>query len=71
MKISAFDIQRLTPEERLDLIEKLSDSLTDDQVPVRPAVRAEIERRLDTYAQDIKTAIPWDEAKARLQRRDP
>lgn len=71
MKISAIDIEQLSPEERLDLIEKLSDSLADEQVPVRPTVRAEIERRLETYPLDRASAVPWDDAKARLLRRDP
>jgi putative addiction module component (TIGR02574 family) len=71
MNISEQDIQRLTPDERLELIEKLWDSLDDDQVPVRAVVRAEIERRLETYPRDCAAAVPWDDARARLLHRDP
>lgn len=42
----AFDIDRLTPTERLDLIEKLWDSFSGEEVPVTEAQREELERRL-------------------------
>src|ERR1019366_959312 len=66
MKISTQDIEQLTPEERIDLMERLWDSLSDEHLPVAPSVRAEIERRLETYPQDRAAAIPWDDAKATL-----
>jgi putative addiction module component (TIGR02574 family) len=50
MANAAFDIDRLTPTERLDLIEKLWDSFSGEEVPVTEAQRQELERRLDTLA---------------------
>ena len=43
-----------------------SDGMSDEQVPVLPEVRAEIGRRLKTYLEDHKAAVPWEEVKARL-----
>lgn len=47
MPKAAFDIDRLTPTERLDLIEQLWDSFSGEEVPVPDAQREELERRLD------------------------
>jgi putative addiction module component (TIGR02574 family) len=44
----AFDIDELTPTERLDLIERLWESFAGEEVPVSDAQRQELERRLDT-----------------------
>ena len=54
MTISQHDIEMLTVEERLDLIERLWDSLTptQDDIPLTDAQRAELDRRLD--------ALEWD-----------
>ena len=68
MKITAQDIDQLSPGERLDLIERLWDSLRDDQVPLHPAVQAGLEKRLATYDQDRAGALPWEDVKARLLR---
>ena len=68
MKMTAQDIDQPSPGERLDLIERLWDSLDDDQVPLHPAVQAELEKRLATYNQDRAAALPWEDVKARLLR---
>ena len=68
MKITAEDIDQLSPGERLDLIERLWDSLSDDQVPLYPAVQAELDKRLATYEQDRAAALPWEDVKAHLLR---
>ena len=52
MANAAFDIDRLTPAERLDLIERLWDSFSGEDVPVTEAQREELERRLDALAGD-------------------
>lgn len=59
-------IEKPTAAERLDLIEKLWDSLSDAQVPVRPEIHAEIERRLQTYPEARESAVSWEKAKSRL-----
>lgn len=59
----ALDIANLTPEERLQLVEELWDSLCDtpEAVPLTEAQRAELDRRLDDLEREGPTGIPWDE----------
>lgn len=38
------------------------------QVPLHPAVQAELEKRLATYDRDRAAALPWEDVKARLLR---
>jgi len=73
MKISVQEIiGQTTPDERLDIIEQLWDSLPDGQIPVHPAVRAEVEKRLDAYRAGGVSGPIWDDGvKAKLLRRDP
>jgi putative addiction module component (TIGR02574 family) len=57
------DIAKLSPEERLRLLERLWDSLavTPGAVPVTPAQRAELERRLDDLDGSGPVGIPWND----------
>jgi putative addiction module component (TIGR02574 family) len=57
------DISRLTPDERLDLIEELWDSLAANQhqVPLTESQRAELDRRLDDMQRDGGEGIPWEQ----------
>ncbi|HLH51333.1 MAG TPA: addiction module protein [Roseiarcus sp.] len=66
---SAFDIARLTPQERLDLIGELWDSLSAEDVRLSPAQDAELERRLRTFEADAQAAIPWEDIDAEFARR--
>jgi len=43
------EIDRLSPQERLDLIGALWDSLSPEQVRLTPAQEAELERRMATF----------------------
>ena len=56
----AVDIDKLTREERLDLIEQLWDSLGDDDVPLTTAQREELDRRLDRLDREGPVGIPWE-----------
>ena len=67
MSEPAINIQDLSPEERLRLLEKIWDSLSDDDVPLTAAQRAELDRRLDELDRDGPTGIPWEEVLRRLQ----
>ena len=71
LNITPEEINRLSPQERLALIEQLWDSLDDFDVPVSPAQRAELERRLESFEQDRAGAVTWDQLKAELARRCP
>jgi putative addiction module component (TIGR02574 family) len=71
MKVTELDINAWTPDERLDLIERLWDSLSDEEVPVHPAVRAEVEKRLEAARSGAATGPIWDDSlKAKLLRRE-
>ena len=66
------DIASLTPEERLDLLEELWDSLaaTPESIPLTRAQRDELDRRLDDLEREGPVGIPWDEVLDRIRGRD-
>jgi len=65
-------IESLSKDERLDLLERLWDSLsgTPAEVPVTHAQQAELDRRSDALDQDVAKerplGVPWDEVVACL-----
>jgi putative addiction module component (TIGR02574 family) len=63
------DIAKLTPQERLDLIGDLWDSLAPEQVNLSPAQEQELTRRMASFEADMKTAVSWDEIEIALDRR--
>ena len=67
MSEPAIDIERLSPEQRLRLLEQLWDSLSDDDVPLTAAQREELDRRLDDLEREGPRGIPWDEVLDRLE----
>jgi len=67
--MAAIDFSHLSPQERLDLIGELWDSLSPAAVPVTPAQKAEIKRRLETLDQDIANGRDAAEVLADLRRR--
>ena len=67
MSEPAVDITRLSPAERLRLLEQLWDSLSDDDVPLTAAQRRELDRRLDDLEREGPRGIPWDEVLDRLE----
>ncbi len=62
--MTTLDIARLSPQERLDLIGALWDSLTSDDVALSPAQEAELARRMTTFDADVLKATPWEEIEA-------
>jgi putative addiction module component (TIGR02574 family) len=64
------ELLELSPQERLDLIDELWDSLgPDDLPPLTPEQEAEIDRRLDAHEKDPSRAVPWEDVRARLRSR--
>ena len=65
------DILQLNIEERLDLMEKIWDSITanEESLPLTEAQRTELDRRLQAHVQNPGEAETWDEVKAKIQRR--
>ena len=65
----AIDIAKLTPDERLRLIDELWESLrvTPEAVTVTPQQREELDRRLDELERADVELVPWDEVRRRLR----
>lgn len=63
------DIDHLTTEERLDLIERLWDSLgaAASTIPLTSPQRDELNRRLDDLDREGPTGTAWDEAVRRIR----
>ena len=62
-------LARLSPRQRLDLIEALWESLDDKDVPVTEAQRAELDRRIAGFEQDREQSVSWDQLSAELRQR--
>jgi putative addiction module component (TIGR02574 family) len=67
--MTTFDFSHLTPQQRLDLIGELWDSLDHDTLPLTPAQAAEIDRRLATLDEDIKQGLTAAQSLDLLERR--
>ncbi|MDP6977274.1 MAG: addiction module protein [Myxococcota bacterium] len=68
---SESEIRRLTPQERIRLIELLWLSFVDEpsSLPVTDAQREELRRRLAAHAENPEEAQPWSEVRAELERK--
>jgi putative addiction module component (TIGR02574 family) len=68
-------IESLSRDERLDLLERLWDSLSETpaEVPVTQAQEAELDRRSDALDRDVAKGralgVPWDEVVRHLRAR--
>jgi putative addiction module component (TIGR02574 family) len=71
MQLTNDELARLSPGERLALIEQLWDSLDDEQVQLTAAQQAELERRLGSLDRDRTQAVSWATLKQELERRCP
>lgn len=71
MSTPAIDIEKLSSEERLRLIEELWESLRrrPDAVPLTRAQQDELDRRLDELDRGETETVPWEEVKRRLRDR--
>lgn len=67
--MAAIDFSHLSPQERLDLIGEIWDSLSPATVPVTRAQEAEIKRRLATLDRDIEQGRDAGDVLADLRRR--
>jgi putative addiction module component (TIGR02574 family) len=59
MHFTPDEITRLSPPERIALIAQLWDSLEDEQLPLTPAQKAELDRRLSTLDHDRQGGVTW------------
>jgi putative addiction module component (TIGR02574 family) len=71
MRTDPVDIRKLTHEQRLQLLEALWESLSQDpdRIPLTAAQREELDRRLDELELDGAGGIPWDEVLAQIRDR--
>lgn len=63
--LSPDDIKRMTPAERLTLIGDLWNSLGDTELPLLPAQRLELERRLESFDAEADRAMTWEQVKTK------
>ena len=63
----AFDYKKLSPEERLDLIGEIWDSLENEQMPISPELQAELDRRLADLVRNPSDGRPAAEVIARIR----
>jgi putative addiction module component (TIGR02574 family) len=73
-KLTRDEIEKMTVEQRLALIDALWDTIEPTDRPSPPptaAQRAELVRRLDTIERDEVQASTWKDVRARLQQRRP
>ena len=69
--MTTLEITRLSPQERLDLIGALWDSLAPEDVRLTPAQDAELARRMATFDADKQSAVEWETLEAEFERRAP
>ncbi len=60
---------KLTPSERLQLIEALWDTLSEEDIPLTAEERALLDARLADLEANPDDQSPWSEVKARLEQR--
>jgi putative addiction module component (TIGR02574 family) len=60
---------KLSPGDRLQLIEALWDTLSEGDIPVTPDDRVLLDERLADLEQNPDAQSPWSEVKARLEQR--
>ncbi|GAH50306.1 unnamed protein product [marine sediment metagenome] len=65
------EIAKLTPEEKLQLVEEVWDELSEhsEDIPLTEAQKKELNRRLDEYEKNPENVLTWEEVKASIRRR--
>ncbi len=65
------EIAKLTPEEKLQLVEKVWDELSEhsEDIPLTEAQKKELDRRLDEYEKNPENVLTWEEVNASIRRR--
>jgi len=63
------EARRLSPRDRLQLIEALWDTLSNEDIPVTAEERALLDARLSDLEANPDDQSPWSDVKARLEQR--
>lgn len=62
MGLPALDLHRLTTDERLELLERVWDSLSESKsLPLSDSQRADLDQRLDDLEREGPVGLSWDE----------
>ena len=66
---SEISFDHLNVAERITLVQRIWDSIADDEkkLEVIPEFREELSRRLEAHRANPELSRPWEEVKARLQ----
>jgi putative addiction module component (TIGR02574 family) len=67
----ALNVDALTPEEKLELIDDLWASIGADDLPLTPEQQAELDRRLDRLDREGPVGTLWESVRAEMTRHDP
>lgn len=69
MSMPAVDIQRMSPQERLKLIEDLWESLQadPDTLQLPESHRAELDRRIEDMDKNPADSLPWEDVQQHLR----
>ena len=68
MATTHIDISRLSPAERLKLVEELWDSLAPSEIPLTPAQAEELDRREALHRTQPGAGRPWREVLDEIER---
>ena len=68
MALPKVDIDTLSPAERLELIERIWDSLSSDDVELTAAQQAELAHRIEDMERHPEDSVSMSEALRRLRR---
>ena len=69
MQLSDPEVKRLSPRERLDLIEQLWSSLDDADIQMTSAQREDLDHRLSHIEDETAGGVTWDALKTELRER--
>lgn len=62
------EIEKLSISERIQLVEDIWDSIAarPEEVPVTPAQREELDRRVQAFQQNPTRGVSWEQVKAKM-----
>ena len=66
--LKALGIERLSVEERIELVEEIWDSIA-EATPLTEAQRRELDRRLQDHVSSPDDVVPWEVVKASITAR--
>jgi putative addiction module component (TIGR02574 family) len=62
----AFDLTKLTPEEKLELLDELWTSLSPEEFPLTAEQRGELYHRLDRLDEEGPVGVSWESVRAEM-----